>query len=210
MHLVRSLHHVSIIMLVHKHGGWFDDRYGGKVSHTHTIVTVCHRHQLTSNFNRANLPTTSNCLDLIVIGSASILTTCGPIHLQRALGNHMLPWFWLQRILPILFHDHTQALHLHMSFTIYCIFYSRDSGSQVGSPLILMPKEPTRSNMAPRSLFGIRVFVQRSKIQHVSQTEPKFLCKRMLSLTLWKYGHNQMHLHVLAWKGRRQTLFTTY
>ena len=70
---------------------------------------------------------------------------------------------------------------------------SRDSGAQVASPLILMPKEPTRSNMAPRSLFGIRVFVQRSKIQHVSQTEPKFLCERMLSLTLWKYSHKQMH-----------------
>ena len=33
---------------------------------------------------------------------------------------------------------------------------SRDSGLQVGSPLILMPKEPTRLNMAPRSLFGTR------------------------------------------------------
>ena len=72
-----------------------------------------------------------------------------------------------------------------------------------------MPKEPTRLNMAPRFLFGMRVFVQRSNIQLVSQTEPKFLCKRMLSLTLWKYGHKQMHSYVLTWKGRRQTLFTT-
>ena len=40
---------------------------------------------------------------------------------------------------------------------------SRDSGTYVESPLILMLKEPTRSNMAPGSLFGIRVFVQWSK-----------------------------------------------
>ena len=87
---------------------------------------------------------------------------------------------------------------------------SRDSGTYVESPNILMPKEPTRSNMAPRSLFGIRVLVQRSKIQLVSQKEPKFLCGKMLGLTFWKYSHKRMHSHVLTWKGRRQTLFTTF
>ena len=46
-------------------GGQFDDWYGGKDSHTHTIVAVCHGHQMTSNFNRASLPMTSNCLDLM-------------------------------------------------------------------------------------------------------------------------------------------------
>ncbi len=56
--------------------------------------------------------------------------------------------------------------------------------------------------MAPRSLFGIRVFVQQSKIQLISQTEPKFLFKRMLSLALWKYGHKQMHSHVLTYMER--------
>ena len=87
---------------------------------------------------------------------------------------------------------------------------SRESGTYVESPLILMPKEPTRSNMAPHSLFGIRVFVQQSKIQLVSQKEPKFLCGRMLGLTLWKYSHKRMHSHVLTWKGRRQTLISEF
>ena len=52
--------------------------------------------------------------------------------------------------------------------------------------------------------------VPRSKIQLVSQIESKFLCQRMLSLTLWNYGHKQMHSHVLTWKGQRQTLSTTF
>ena len=114
----------------------------------------------------------------------------------------------------------THVIHiLHILWGVWVVALlkpSRDSGMQVGSHLILMPKEPTRLNMAPRSLFGMRVFVQRSKIQLVSQTEPKFLCERkflyqmMLSLTLWKYGHEQMHSHVLTCKGQRQTLFTTF
>jgi len=71
-----------------------------------------------------------------------------------------------------------------------------------------MTKEPKqdeiwwRWNMVPHSLFGIRVFVQQSKIQLVSQTEPKFLCKRMLSLTLSKYAHKHMHSHVLTYTER--------
>ena len=92
---------------------------GGNQSYTRIIVAACHRHQLTSNFNRASLTTTSTVQTSW--RSAFVLTACGPIHSQRALGNHMLPCFRLQRILPILLGWPYTGIALHMSFT-YCIF----------------------------------------------------------------------------------------
>ena len=132
--------------------------------------------------------------------------TCSPVSdSSRFCRFHCIPYT------GIAFTHVIHILHILWGMRIVASLKPlRDSGTQVGSPLIWMPKEPTRSNMAPRSLFGIRVFVQRSKIQLVSQTEPKFLCERMLTITLWKYGHKRMHSHVLTWKGRRQASFTTF
>ena len=96
---------------------------GGNQSYTRIIVAACHRHQLTSNFNRASLTTTSTVQTSW--RSAFVLTACGPIHSQRALGNHMLPCFRLQQILPILLRDRTQALHYTChSHTAYSVRFA--------------------------------------------------------------------------------------
>jgi hypothetical protein len=57
----------------------------------------------------------------------------------------------------------------------------RDSGTQAGSPPILLPKEPTRLNMAPRNLFGIRVFFFGLKFSLSAKHNLIFLCHSMLS-----------------------------
>ena len=57
---------------------------------------------------------------------------------------------------------HTHVIHLlHVLWGVWVVALlepSSESGTQGGSPLILMSKEPTRSNMAPRTLFGFWVF----------------------------------------------------
>ena len=50
-----------------------------------------------------------------------------------------------------------QVLHILWGLRVVALLKpSRDSGTQCGSPLILMSKEPTGSNTAPRTLLGTR------------------------------------------------------
>ncbi len=192
MHLVRSLPHVYIVLLVHhvhkchREYTWqlplvvnsMTGIMGKSQSYTCCIVVaVCHRHQLTSNFNRASLPTTSTVWTQW--RSASISTSCGPIHCiwvpgeitcSPVLGSINFCWYFCTTIHSCCSYTCSHILHILWGFRVVASLKPlTDSGYTSWVPFYIMPKEPTRSNMAPRSLFGIRIFVQWSKIQLVSQ-----------------------------------------
>ena len=92
---------------------------------------------------------------------------CSPV----SDSSEFCRFFWM--------HDRTRALHLHMSFTYYCIFcevcklwpcssLQELVECKLGPFLYWWQRSQNKWNMAPHSLFGIRVFVQQSKIQLVS------------------------------------------
>ena len=144
-------------------GGQFNDRYHGK-SQSYTcciIVAVCCRHQLTSNFNRASLSTTSTVWTQW--RSASISTSCGPIHCiwvpgeitcSPVLGSINFCWYFCTTIHSCCVYTCSHILHILWGSRVVASFKPlRDSGYTSWVPSYIMPKEePTRSNMAPRSM----------------------------------------------------------
>ena len=92
----------------------------GKVSHTHALLSQC---VIDINWPQISTEQVFQWPQLFGLKwrSASISTTCGPIHLQRALGKTHAPLFQTLADSADSIAYHTQALHLHMSLT-YCIF----------------------------------------------------------------------------------------
>jgi len=182
MHLVGSLPHVSIIMLVHKHKRhreykwqlpWWSIRrpiWGKSQSYTHDSRSVPWT-SIDLKFQQSKSSNDLNCLDVIEEClyfnhrwtdpfTKSSGKSHAPLFLTPVNSADSFPWPYTGIAFTHVIH---KLLHIMWGVQVVALLKpSRDSGMQVGSPLILMPKEPTRSNMAPRSLFGIRVFVQRS------------------------------------------------
>ncbi len=123
--------------------------------------------------------------------SASISTTCGLIYSRRALEKLHAPLCWTPMdsvssfawpCIGTAFTHVIHILHVLWGFGVVALFKpSRDSGTQAGSPPILLPKQPTRLNMAPCTLFGIRVFFFGLKFSSSAKHNPIFLCHSMLS-----------------------------
>ena len=104
-----------------------------------------------------------NCLDMIEEGlhcshmwtkpsmKSSGEITCSSIFKTPINSADSFAWLYT----GITFTHVIHILHILWGIQVVALLNpSRDSGMQGGSPFILMPKEPTRSKMAPRSLFG--------------------------------------------------------
>ncbi len=114
--------------------------------------------------------------------NASISTTYGLIHSGRALGKSHAPLCWTPMnsassfAWPCIGTAFTHVIHiLHVLWGLRVVALlkpSRDSGTLAGSPPILLPKELTRSNIAPRTLFGFRVFFHGVKFSSSAKQNP--------------------------------------
>ena len=172
MHLVKSFSPFSSSCLCmsftentksNSSGDQFDYLIWGRQSYTCLLVDVVS--WLTSFFNRAGLHQSQ------LLGFDGGAPPCQPINSRWTLGkitcSHISNSIkFCQFFCTSILSQCTYTCHSHTACMIWGLWVvallepSRDSGIQDGSPLILilMPKEPTRSNMAPRTLFGFKVF----------------------------------------------------